>query len=213
MVLVSPNELESGQDYSASGEAQECLMNETDIELNPDQVNQEAEQIISDGHKADPELNREQTIEEAEQIISDGDTADPELNPEQVNQEAGQIISDGDKVTHESVDVSDFTGNQFSTNANDDINNPTYLTSLKKQALSDTPASKTGLTQVSENNENSGRKPQAVIGEADKSINENVVDEKPVRPEISIRQLKKQLKKLSVKNNSNTNKGDKVSVK
>ncbi|PWA51448.1 hypothetical protein CTI12_AA427680 [Artemisia annua] len=39
------------------------------------------------------------------------------------------------------------SGSQFSTNANDDINNPTYLTSLKKQALSDTPASKIGLTQ------------------------------------------------------------------
>ncbi|PWA78428.1 hypothetical protein CTI12_AA209190 [Artemisia annua] len=232
MVLFSPNELESGLDYSAPGEAQECLMNETDIELNPDQVNQEAEQIISDGDKADPEnseqaieeaeqiisdadkadpeLNPEQVNQEAEQIISDGDKADPELNREQVNQEAGQIISDGDKVTHESVYVSDFTGNQFSTNANDDINNPTYLTSLKKQALSDTPASKTGLTQVSENNENSGRELQAVIGEEDKSINENVVDEKPVRHEISIRQLKKQLKKLSIKKNSDTNKDDKV---
>ena len=64
------------------------------------------------------------------------------------------------------------------------------------------------ILQHQNNNENSGRKLQAVICEVDKSINENVADEKPVRHEISIRQLKKQLKKK----NLNTNKDDNVSV-
>ncbi|GKA73716.1 hypothetical protein Tco_0780018 [Tanacetum coccineum] len=52
MVLVSRNEIEPGMDFSAPREAQESLINETNIELNPEQVNQEAEQIISDGDKA-----------------------------------------------------------------------------------------------------------------------------------------------------------------
>ncbi|GJU30687.1 3-phosphoglycerate kinase [Tanacetum coccineum] len=155
--------------------------------------------LFQDVDKADPELNGEQAIQKAKQIISAGDIVDLELSPEQVNQEAEQIISDGDKVTYEIVDNSNFTGNQFSSNANDDINNQTYLTSMKKKDLSDSPSSKTGLTQVSENNENSGKKLQAVIGEEDKSINVNVVDEKPMRHGISSRQLKKQLKSYLLK--------------
>ncbi|GJU47260.1 superoxide dismutase [Cu-Zn] [Tanacetum coccineum] len=111
---------------------------------------------------------------------------DLELSPKQVNQEAEQIISNGDKVTYESVDNSNFTGNQFLANANDDINNQTYLTSMKKQDLSDS--------------------------EEDKRINVNDVDEKPMRHGISIRPLNKQLKKLSIKNNSNTNKDDTADV-
>ncbi|GJV30270.1 NAC domain-containing protein, partial [Tanacetum coccineum] len=168
--------------------------------------------LFQDVDKANPKLNGEQAIQKAEQIISSGDIVDLELSPEQVNQEAEQIISYGDKVTYESVDNSNFTGNQFSSNAIDDINNQTYLTSMKKKDLSDSPSSKTGLTQVSKNNENSGKKLQAVIGEEDKSINVNDVDEKPMRHVISSRQLKKQLKKLSINNNSNTNKDDTADI-
>ncbi|GJU91332.1 retrovirus-related pol polyprotein from transposon TNT 1-94 [Tanacetum coccineum] len=70
----SPDNLlfgETGMDFSAPRKAQEALITETDIELNPEQVNQEAEQIISDGDKADPKLSHEQAIQEVEtkQII------------------------------------------------------------------------------------------------------------------------------------------------
>ncbi|GKG12634.1 hypothetical protein Tco_0346871, partial [Tanacetum coccineum] len=58
----------------------------------------------------------------------------------------------------------------------------------------------------------SGKKLQAVIGEEDKRINVNDVDEKPMRHGISIRPLNKQLKKLFLKNNSNTNKDDTADV-
>ncbi|GJV23350.1 hypothetical protein Tco_1376045 [Tanacetum coccineum] len=93
MVLVSRNEIEPGMDFSAPGEAQESLINETNIELNPKQGNQEAEQIISDGDKAFPKLNREQAIQEAEQIISDGDKADPELNGEVIKQIVSHFLN------------------------------------------------------------------------------------------------------------------------
>nr|GEX60191.1 FAD/NAD(P)-binding domain-containing protein [Tanacetum cinerariifolium] len=101
MVLVSRNEIEQDMDFSAPGEAQESLITETDIELNPEQVKQEAEQIISDGDKADPKLNREQANQEAKYIISDGDKADSELNGEQAIQEVEQIILAGDIVDPE----------------------------------------------------------------------------------------------------------------
>ncbi|GKC69440.1 hypothetical protein Tco_1115323, partial [Tanacetum coccineum] len=83
-VIATENRASNG--FFQLPEKHKSLINETNIELNPKQGNQEAEQIISDGDKAFPKLNREQAIQEAEQIISDGDKADPELNGEVIIQ-------------------------------------------------------------------------------------------------------------------------------
>ncbi|GKA03029.1 hypothetical protein Tco_0675810 [Tanacetum coccineum] len=207
MLLVNANELETGMDFSAIEEAQVSLIDETavnqELDLNYEQVG---------ANKHEPGVEFAAHEEAQESLISETAVKrEPDLNFEKVNQEAVQIISDGDKIPHESVvDVSDIKENQFSTKGNDDIDHPNSLTPMKKQVLSDSPAVITGLTQVSGDNDNSGRKLQGVIGEEDKSINANAVDEKPMRHGISIRQLKKQLKKLSIKNNSDSNKDDKV---
>lgn len=118
------------------------------------------------------------------------------LNSE-LNQET-ETKTDADKVTHESVaDVSITKENQFSAEANDVIDRPT---------LSEIPASIKEMTQISDNNENSGSKLQAVLAEEDKNIIEKTAKS------MSIRQLKKQLKALSLKSNVKTNKDDMVSV-
>ncbi|KAI3728648.1 hypothetical protein L6452_17287 [Arctium lappa] len=126
-----------------------------------------------------------------------------DLNSEQLNQEAEKTMDDADKISHESVADDSFIKEetQFPTKSTD---HP-----MKKQTLSNGPTSISEVT--SDNNENSEAAVQVVVVEENKSINGGAVDEKPKSlNEISMRKLKKQLKALSIKSNTITDKDDKV---
>ncbi|KVH87644.1 hypothetical protein Ccrd_025071 [Cynara cardunculus var. scolymus] len=134
----------------------------------------------------------ESVIEKA--IIDVMPTSTIDRDSEQVNQEAEQTMDYAEEITLASVadDSLIKEENQVPMKATDVIDHPT---SIRKMTL--------------DNNENIGSVVVAV--EENKNINEQAVDEKPKSlNDTSIRQLKKQLKALSIKNNTNSIKDDKV---
>ncbi|KVI03598.1 hypothetical protein Ccrd_018111 [Cynara cardunculus var. scolymus] len=134
----------------------------------------------------------EYVIEKA--VIDVMPTSTIDRDSEQVNQEAKQTMDYAEEITLESVAEDSLIKeeNQVPMKATDAIDHPT---SIKKM--------------TSDNNENIGSVIVAV--EENKNINEQAVDEKPKSlNDTSIRQLRKQLKALSIKNNTNSIKDDKV---
>ncbi|XP_024995082.1 uncharacterized protein LOC112528314 [Cynara cardunculus var. scolymus] len=121
-------------------------------------------------------------------------TSTIDRDSEQVNQEAEQTMDYAEEIILESVGDDSLIKeeNQVPMKATDAIDHPT---SIRKM--------------TSNNNENIGSVVVAV--EENKNINDQAVDEKPKSlNDTSIRQLKKQLKALSIKNNTNSDKDDKV---
>nr|XP_043637315.1 uncharacterized protein LOC122608291 [Erigeron canadensis] len=122
-----------------------------------------------------------------------------EAPPEEKTEDTADHM-DADKVAQESA----------ADNANDAINHSIHLSAMKQQINLDGPTCLKEMTKV-DNDENIVTELQGATVEDNRSVNEKAENDKPkCITELSLRQLKKQLKALTIKSNSNTNKDDMV---